>query len=265
MTIFEQHRKEEHLVHWNSALRTNVSAGNHDCQVPFPNHHFLSNTIHARIKSITLTNLFHNIYGNAANLFIDFGGITEISFGPQTIKTTGELDTLLQASLTSVVGGTITVVTDADNFMTITSTTPFSILTPSEVYDFNGERLSMNALIGRSSTSAQTVTPYTFESKVSLIGVRKVRFSSSNIAGGRSIHAHGNVGNVITSLSLHDVDHGFTKTVEYEDSDNARINFRESRDCAHIDFKLFDEYDQPLTLPENAHVDIEMIFTSITS
>lgn len=262
---YDQHRKEQHTVIWNSAFRSNdAGTGNANCQVAFPNHHFLSNTVHCAIKSVTLANMFDNIYGQFRSLFIDDGAITEINFPKQTIKTSGDLDTLLQAAIQAVVGGTVSVVTDLDGYMTITSTVPFRVLTPAQVKDFNGQIVSMNSLIGHSSTSVQVLTPYTFENTINLSGVRKVRVASQTLAGGRSVH-HQHLGSVITSLSLHDVDYGFSKTFEYESSDNVFTNFRESRDCAHIDFSLYDEYEQAITLPENFHVDIEMNVTSVTS
>lgn len=256
--------KHKHLLIWNSAFRNNKRDNNCDCSVSYTNHAWLNNTVGFHVKSVTLTNLFTNVYGYSAKMYLDYLGVVYILVLPDShIETHGELDALLQPLIQAAVGGTVTVVTDSDGYMTVTSTNAFTFLTPLQIYDEYGAPTSLNSLIGFDSAVTGTTTPYTFSWPVNLTGVRRVRFCSSKLASSHSIHPNKEIGDTITSLSLHDTDYGFTTTYEYDSSDNAFSLFNEPHDCATIDLELFDEYGQLLSLPDNAHVEMEFTVTSL--
>lgn len=253
---------DEHLLLWHSVHKNNAIHDNCKCSVYFPIHAWLTDVVGFRVKSISLTHLFPNIYGMHKSLFIDTGTITELVIPTGNVKTVAALDSLLQPLIQAVVGGAVTVVTDADNFMTITSTFPFRILTNDQVTAHNGNKTSLNQLIGQRNDTAVVLTPYTFTDPVNLTGVRKLRLGSTQMASSRSIHATGDSGDIIASISLHDVDYGYSKTFEFEDSSNVTSYFRATRQCPVIDLEITDEYEQTLSLPENAHLDVEFMITT---
>ena len=253
--------RHERILCWNSAYKQDRSANNANCTVHYSTHGSLDNTHGVRCKSVTLTNLFPNVYGMHASLWIDNGGLTEISFEEQDVQSTAALDALLQAAIQAVVGGTVTVTTTA-NIMTITSTNPFTILKPNEVYEQTGNVVSMNELIGHDPNHTSTTTPYTFNYKVNLIGPRICRVYSTNICSSNSIHPNVDIGDAIATLSLHDVAHGACKTHHVSEAENNKHLFPDYRNINSIQVRLKDEFEQQLSLPPNAHLELEFIVNS---
>ena len=254
---------EEHLLVWNSAFRNNMASNNANCLVSYKNHNWLANTINFRVKSITLTHLFPNIYGGARTLYTDILGTTTLFTIPEgNYATAADIFAPLIILLEAALGPAVTMVVDANNFATITSTAPFTILSPEAVRNLTGLSVSLNEVLGQVDDS--TTTPYTFVNPVNLTGPRKVRINSSTIGSGHSIHPNGDVGDIMSCISLHDVEYGSSKMFELENSENSRSHFRDARDCNSISLHLTDEYNQQLTLPSNAHVDVVFIVSSLT-
>ena len=265
----------EHILIWNSAYRDNWEHNNAGCAVGYPTHHWLSDTLSFAVKSVTLTNMFPNVYGQNAILWFkereDQNDVHSCVVVPnQHVETVEELASLIQACLDSTFTvGWAAVTVNADGYIVITSVTNdyLVFLTQQEVYRETGNRTSMNLLMGMNSNMVvkDNVVPLIMPDKPNLTGVRKVRISTTMGASSNSIHPSGDIGDMITSLSLHDVDFGFSKTYEYDSSENARHIFEGNRDCSRLDIFLHDEYDQILELPENAPVDIEFTVTSRTT
>ena len=258
----------EQILIWNSAYKNRALDNNADCSVSFASN-TLGDMISFKVKSVTLTNTFPNIYGLFRNLWIEESGVTSVISVPEGhYETYAEVDTMLKTVLEAVVGSTVTPTTDADGFLTITSTTPFKILNQEEIKNIpfgKADVVSLNQLLGQRVDNLAAATPYTFTDRVNLTGVRKVRIGSSTIASSHSIHPR-DLGDILTSLSLHDVDFGQTKTYEYDTGANTITHFGHGgRDCATIHIELFDEFEQRLSLSENTHLDLEFVVRSILS
>lgn len=264
----------EHILIWNSAYRDNWQHNTASCAVGYPMHHWLSDTLSFAVKSVTLTNLFPNIYGQSAILYFRDVGEPDTLLScvvpTQNVETTAELVSLLQACLDSVLGaGFVTVSLTADGYIRIGNDAGnVSFLTQQEIHTITGFRTSLNLIMGMNSSMVLKDTTggnLDLVDRPNLTGVRKVRVSTTMGASSNSIMPSGDVGDVITSLSLHDVDFGFSKTYEYDLSHNARHVFEGNRDCSRVDVFLHDEYDQVLELPENAPMDVEFTVTSRTT
>lgn len=263
MSIIEERKMEEHHLVWHSAYKNNKYDNNGHCSNSYKNHNWLANTVSFRVKSVTIPNLFPNIYGMTRNLYVDAGGPNVLQIPEGDYQTYAELDAVIQPLLEALVGPTVTVVTDSSGYMSVTSTAALKFYSPVEVYDIFNVNHSLNHIVG-TSVRFDATAPFTLPHRVNLIGVHKVRLNTSTCAASRSVHPNGDCGDMITSLSFHNTPHGAIHTFEIDSSENNTSYFREARDCSTIHFELYDDFDQKIYLPDNGHLEVEMIVQSRT-
>jgi len=260
---------DEHLLLWNSKFKVNRADNNCYCSVGYKNHHWLSNTISFRIKSLTFTNLFPNVYGGFINLYARNVAtptvLDTLVIPADNYETTAELDTAVAAVLQAAYGGTVTVLTNAKGYMSISTTgAAFHIMDAWEIDQAVKVSCSLNNIIGmtHATSLASASTPYTMLAPVNLAGVRRIRVGSTTAGSSHSVHANGDNGDIIASVSLDGSAYGSVVSREWESSGNVACYFRDSRDCVTVDIHVVDEYDQLLSLPGNSDLDIEFIVSS---
>ena len=260
--------QEKYLFHWNSNFKNNADAAANHCAVNLPNHNAMHDCLHCAVKAVTITHVFKNIYAGFRTLYIRVGGVvTLITLDEQNVTSFTDLRDKLQVALQAELGGTVVVSVTGDGVLSMSSTVVFDLLSPREIVAYDRKKASLNSLIGADNsltTFPITAVAYQLPTASNLTGVRLVRLESVTLGSGRSIHGDGSLGSNIATISLADVDYGFSKTTEFDSSSHNQMLFRSPRDIAHLDIKLYDEYEQPLTLPDNAPLDVEFIFTSLT-
>jgi hypothetical protein len=249
----------EKLIHINSAFKTGLSDDNGSFTVSLNNASYLQDAIYVRVKSVSVANMFDNVYGNARHLFLDQGsGVVQLTIAAGRYDSTTLAAAIEAATVASPLTATVTTTVVADYF-NFACATPTQFLGMSTLKGTYGLQQSMNSIVGFGHADTTFSVNQTAPYLPALFGPTKVFFSSDQIAFGNSVHSNGHIHSKFASLSLSTTSYGAIAYNEMSDSANNTIWFRDTTNMNAIDVELVDEFDQVLSLPPNAHVDIEII------
>lgn len=222
---------------------------------------------HVRVKSITVPNLFPNVYGKQAKLFVEVdGSVRIIELAPCHVNAVQ-----LAAKLSAVEASPLTVAFNESNFeraprftITSTSATPVRVLTAGEVDLLDVDRRnvpSMNKILGLTRGSPPLVAgqSYTAIDPPNLMGVKTVYIKSDRLALGHAIVPTRNIDSVFTYINLDTTPYGNSASRQINDHFSDSLFFPGEVDCNTIDITLVDEYDQVLELPENHNMQLQLI------
>lgn len=254
----------DRLLVINSAYRSNLADGLGQFSVHFAGAVHMQNITNVRVKSVTLPNMFPNIYGAGANLYIRFGGaVNLVTLTTGIYETASELIAAVCAGVGATTSGVCTGTINADGYITLTNTVAFTIMSIQSVTAYTGVNISLNSQIGApllSDTIDQTV--HVMPAPVSLNGVRKVIINSEKLSFAKSMSANSrnSIGSQLCAVPLTSVSYGF---VAYWEPTHSHTHwFGDSIDCNSVDISLTDEYNQQLSLPHNQHIEIELVLGS---
>lgn len=260
-----QRSEDEKTIIVHSAYKVDPLTNNCDFRCHYRGAIHAQDTEHIRVKSVTIPNLFPNVYGDARQLYIAIGAATVVvTVAEGRYETPAALAAAVAAGIGAATTDTTTPTVSADGVVTFTNAaTPYTFYSTSEVDTLFGKKVSMNHILG-----AQ-VAPYTpnqlafvMAHPVALNGVRRVYVSSEKLSFARSAHPSGYTGSLLCSVSLHNTPYGYLANFIPPDRENYESWYSNGLDLNQIDIRVTDEYNQTLSLPENQHVEVELVIGS---
>lgn len=249
---------DEKLVHVNSSYKTQGT--NTNFFISFNNALHLQNAMYVRIKSITVPNMFANVYGTSTTLlYEELGSVKSIIVPEGNYSATSLADEITAVASASIPPLSLSVTFVDGRFNFTNGGTNFTLLGVTESKILLGVHRTLNEIIGSSQNSESPQLSYITPYPPALYGPTKIFIVSDRLGLGYSVHSNGSIHSKIASISLAGVPYGNIAHHEISERANNQVYFRDSRQTNTLDIELNDEYDQNVILPPNSHVDIEMI------
>lgn len=224
---------------------------------------------HVRVKSISVPNMFNNVYGYSSEFYYTHNGT------PKSTKVAGRfnIDQLILYLNSTASGSDIifSKILDASGRTYVgmrTKTIGNTVFLPTsdEINAIrNGVKPGAPSLLdvlGFHPSPNVVALSHDFDTyglyPVNLIGPKTVYVKSEKLALGHSIVPSGNIDSVFTFIHL-DMPFGCVchRTIHERYSDS--LFFPSEVDCNTIDIKLVDEYDMQLELPSNFDIQLQLI------
>lgn len=247
---------DEKLVHINSSYKT--SGTNCNFFINFNNAIHLQNAIYSRLKSITVPNLFPNIYGKSNIFLIRSSGVLYQLSIPYGNYSASDLVNALNNAFTDQ---TLDIVAtySSNRFQLNSPTITFSVPSIKSSQEILSTQRTLNEIMGASISEETDSSSWTAVDPPSLFGPAKIFIVSDRMAFGYSVHGNGSIHSKLGSLSLSNVPYGNLAHLEIPERANNQIYFKDHRQLNSLDIQLIDEFDRQVELPSNSHVNIEFI------
>ena len=274
---------EENLLVIDSSYRTQDASGSSTkFEVQYRGAVHFHAAEHVRVKTISVPNLFANVYGSGSEMWYTVNGTLKYYKLPEAGRYT--LTQLVAKLNTESVGVDIAFTVQAasaanynlERVEVIARNVGETIVFPTtdEINDLRGGRArgqpSLLSLLGFGPSSTSYTLPLSTGSveaapyPPSLFGPQTVYFKSDKLALGHSIVPSGNIDSIFTFIHL-EKPYGSICTRTISDHFSDSIFFPSEVDCNTIDIKLVDEYDQQLALPANSNVQLQLIIGNGTA
>lgn len=262
----------EITIHINSAQRSNTIDNPGNFVVNYNNGGNLQDALYIRPRSLMIPNMFNNVYGRNAVLYLAMSPILTITVPPglysfadlcalvtSQAAAANVLDPLFPPIVltpTEVSPGIVKAV-----LSTASPTQATALLGVQNLRDLGISR-SMNEILGVGVyATAPVIGVFTtvLEFTPSMFTPQRVYATSDRLSFGKSIDPTSLTQSMFSSVNMSGIPQGSYASHETPDSSLFTFVFREPRELQSIDIKLRDAYGDILDLPLNAHVDVVVV------
>ena len=221
----------------------------------------ISDVSRSVIKSVHFPNLFPNIDTYNNTLYFNVGASSYTVTLPVGRYSVATLMSTLQGAIDASGATTVTSIShDQDTYqLTIVTADPIVFLSDWSIVELTGSVSSLNNTIGgpaHDDTTAATTT--VLPGVLNLSGPTQIHVVSETIAGGHCCDSKGDSRSVVCIVPV-DVPWGSTVHWTPQSHLLAFVDYNGDRNLSTIDVKLTTTSGEPLTMPDNAHVEIELM------
>ncbi len=255
---------EKHVIICAQHRRDSANANNGSFIVNYNNAAFMQSTVGFRVKSVTLANMFPNIYGMSCTLYLRrASGIVAVTI-PEARLTAAELASALTSKMSTFTDPIDAKVSSENRFIfacVAPSVEPFTVLGSLDISDLKLSRDPMNGHIGAGTLTQTMATSILMPFLPGLYGPPIVFIHSERLAMMNSVSSDASPQSTFASVSLAQKPYGelvYNEVAQYE---NSLVWFSDDRQLNYIDIRVADCFGQTLTLPPNAPVMLEIIIS----